>query len=217
MPDKRYIPPRHRPSGLRESRLIVIAAEGTHTEKAYFEELAVAYYNPRVHVEVLDHPTTASAPEHILALLDGFRKAYKIRPDYDELWLVVDVDRWGEEKLSNISALCLQKMYQFAVSNPCFEIWLLLHLRALDEYDEATLAEFRLNQKINDRTRLDRELVNLLGGYNKSEPEIPRFLPHIDIAITRAQQLDLYPDQRWPNDLGSRVYLLATRIIARQR
>lgn len=215
MPEKRHFPPRRRPSGLRDARLIVIAAEGTHTEKAYFEELAAAYHNSSVHVEVLDHPTTASAPEHILALLDGFLKANKIRPGYDELWLVVDVDRWGEEKLSNTAALCLQKTYQFAVSNPCFEIWLLLHLRSLDEYDEATLAEFRLNQKINDRTRLDRELVNLLGGYNKSKPD--RFLPHVEIAITRAQQLDLYPDHRWPHDLGSRVYLLAARVIARQR
>ena len=215
MPQRRFIPPRNRTTAVRDARLIIIAAEGTNTEKAYFDALAAEYFNPRVHVKVLDHLDLASAPEHVLTLLDGFRKEFRIRTDYDELWLVVDVDRWGEDKLSSIATMCVQKLYQFAVSNPCFEIWLLLHLRSLDDYDVVHLEEFRANRNVNDRTRLERELVALLGSYSKSHPEMSHFLPYVETAIARAQAIDLHPEQRWPNDLGSRVYRLAMRVISR--
>jgi len=42
MPLKRFIPPTRR-SGNRDAKLIIIAAEGTNTEKKYFDDLVDAY------------------------------------------------------------------------------------------------------------------------------------------------------------------------------
>jgi len=215
MPERRLIPPRIRRSGFRDARLIIVAAEGMHTEKRYFEDLAILYANPRVHVQVLDRLDTASDPQHVMELLDEFRKIFPFKKDFDELWLVIDVDRWKERNLSKVATLCSQKSYAMAVSNPCFEVWLLLHLKILSDYDEETLNEFKENQKTGDRTRLEIELVNLLGSYNKRDPDTTQLLPHINQAIAEARRLDTHPEHRWPNDLGTRVYRLAEEIIAK--
>lgn len=129
-------------------------------------------------------------------------------------WLVIDVDRWGDAKLAEIAQECHQKNYKLAVSNPCFELWLLLHLKSLNEYSEDVLEEFRENPKITqNRSRLDIELLEILGEYNKSNLVEKHFLPFVEQAIQRARDLDVNPSARWPNDLGSRVYLLAEKII----
>ncbi|HLF87980.1 MAG TPA: RloB family protein [Anaerolineales bacterium] len=218
MPSKRFVP-RTRRSGYRNPKLIIIASEGTHTEKKYFEDLAVSYAIPNLHVEVLDRLDSGSDPESVLKALDKFRSQYSLRLNYDELWLVIDVDRWPIKKLSEVSSLCAQKNYGYAVSNPCFELWLLLHLKALDEYPEEILQEFRENRRPNAkhaRTRMELELVTVLGSYSKSNPDTGQLLGNVPIAIERARALDINPEYRWPNDLGTRVYLIAEKIIAKR-
>jgi hypothetical protein len=217
MSPKRKFRPRTRRSGIRDPKLIIIATEGTKTEPTYFNDMASPqyFYNPRIHVEVLERVDTASAPEYVLRMLDEFCSQYKLKADVDELWLVIDTDRWGDAKLSTIGTLCHQKGYYMAVSTPCFEIWLLLHHRSLDDYSVETLDEFRENRRIGSRTRLELELVTLLGEYNKSSLRTEDFLPNIREAIERARALDVHPEHRWPNDLGSRVYLVVERIMER--
>ena len=46
----------------------------------------------------------------------------------DEAWLVVDKDQWTDEQLTQLHQWSLQQEnYGFALSNPKFEYWLLLH------------------------------------------------------------------------------------------
>jgi hypothetical protein len=214
MPEKRTFHPRTRRSGFRDARLVIIASEGTNTEKQYFDDLKSFYENPRVHVEALKRIDTASSPKRVLEQLDEFKTNYRLKSNYDELWLVIDVDRWGVDKLAEISRLVIQKHYFLAVSNPCFELWLLLHHRSLDEYNSEILIQFRENLKDGtNRTRLERELLAILGRYNKFNLATEDFLPNLQQAIERAQKSDTNPVERWPNDLGSRVYRLARRII----
>jgi len=67
----------------------------------------------------------------------------------------------------------------------------------------------QINKFIQNSNRdLEREIRNILGSYNKSNPDTSRFLPHIPKAIERARNLDLNPHDRWPNSIGTRVYLL---------
>lgn len=213
----RKFKPRSRLSGVRDAKLIVIASEGVKTEKQYFEGLASRYINSRVKVYVLEREDVmASSPERVIRELDSFEDEYPNLESDDEFWLVIDVDRWGDAKLAEIAQKCQQKNYNLAVSNPCFELWLLLHLRSLDEYSQETLNEFLENPRIGrERKRLGMELLKILGKYNKSNLNVDQFLPFVKQAIQRARELDTCPSDRWPNDLGSRVYLLAEKIIAR--
>ncbi|MGD8457874.1 MAG: RloB family protein [Anaerolineales bacterium] len=206
---------RKRKSNLRESKLIAIATEGYRTEVTYFNALSSPRYyrNPRIHVEVLERVTTDSSPEYVLQMLDEFKREFKIRT-YDELWMVIDYDRWGEKKISSIARLCEQKGYNLGLSKPCFELWLLLHLTSLDVYNDMQKEEFLRNQKVGNRSLLENEIVNLVGEYNRSRPNCDLFIPNIELAIERARNLDTNPEHRWPNELGTRVHLLAEKIIA---
>lgn len=213
---REFRPPSRR-SGFRDSKLIVIATEDTKAAPKYFQDMAspAFFYNPKIHVQVLDRVTTASAPTEILRQLDDFKRAYKLNKN-DELWIVVDVDNW-REKLSDIARLCRQKNnYFLAISNPCFELWLLLHIKSLENYTSEELNELVKNKKVNKtRSRLETELIKLLGAYNKSNLNSSQYLPHVHLAIERAKRLDTNPDHRWPNGPGSHIYKLAEKIIVR--
>lgn len=218
MPKKREFRPRERRSWIRDPKLIIIATEGSNTEPTYFKDMASPkyFYNPRIHVEVLEREGTKSAPEYVIAALNEFRERYRYEEGLDELWLVVDTDDWGDKKLADIATKCQQKGYEMAASNPCFELWLLLHVASLNEYSDETLDEFRENRRTGNRTRMERELVMLLGEFSKSSLKTEHFLPQVEDAITRARELDKHPEHRWPNELGSRVYLLAEKIMDRE-
>ena len=211
---KRKFRPRYRSSNVRDAKLIVIATEGTNTEKQYFEDMvSPAYYrNSKVHVTVLDRETTASSPEHIIKLLDKFKQEFRLNK-YDELWMVIDVDRWGDKKLSFIATQCVQKGYGLAVSNPSFELWLLLHIKSLEEHTQAELDEFLENRKIGYRTRLEQEIFTILGSFNKNNLDTSQFLPHVGDAIDRAREIDKDVEHRWPIGLGSRVFLIVEKIV----
>ncbi|MEM7534027.1 MAG: RloB family protein [Chloroflexota bacterium] len=208
--------PTRRKSHHRDAKLIIIATEGIHTERIYFEDLTSPdwFRNPHLQVEVLSNLERDSAPERVLAELDIYQQRYRLEQT-DELWMVIDVDRWGDRQLSAVARLCQQKGYLLAVSNPCFELWLLLHLKAMDAYTPQEQIALFENQKVTrNRTYLEQELVTILGSYNKSNPDTAAFLPFVEIAVERAELLDTQPDDRWPQTLGTRVYLLVKQLIA---
>ena len=122
---------RERREAFRDARLIVIASEGKDTERIYFKALAKEYSNPRVHVHILERSVDEqnnSSPEHVLKQLNDYKSQYELEAD-DELWLVVDKDRWTEAMLSRVATECSQEVaMHMALSNPCFELWLLLHI-----------------------------------------------------------------------------------------
>ena len=210
MPPKRDFN-RKRKSGFRDSRLLVIATEGEKTEKRYFENF-VTPASSRVNIEIIPNIDSQSSPLKVIRLLDEFRAKYRLKID-DELWLVIDVDRWGEEKLSDVARLSSQKDYYLAVSNPCFEFWLLLHKVNIDQYSETRCQELLENRRVSsNRNQLQQELLNLCGEYNGANLRTEDFIPYIDNAILRAESLDNPSVGRWPSGLGSRVYLLAKSI-----
>lgn len=128
---------RERREAFRDARLIVIASEGKDTERIYFKALAKEYTNPRVHVHILErheNEQNNSSPEHVLKQLNDYKGQYDLESD-DELWLVIDRDRWTDAMLSHVAKECAQDDYlHVALSNPCFELWLLLHLVDIIEY-----------------------------------------------------------------------------------
>jgi RloB-like protein len=217
MPERKF-KPRERKSGFRDARLIIIAAEGTQTEKKYFHDLALddKYRNPKVHVEVLSH-STDSSPAHIIRVLDEFRRTYSLRP-IDELWLVIDIDKWPVQMLSDILTQSRKSQYHIAVSNPCFEVWLLLHRASFDDYTDDELNELVENKRTNlaGRTRLEKELMKLCGSYTKENLDTSHYIPFVEIAVERAQATDTNPEHGWPNQIGTRVYLLVQSIINRR-
>lgn len=131
----------------------------------------------------------------------------------DELWMIIDRDQWNN--IAEISTLCKNEgNFYLALSNPCFEFWLLLHIKDLSEFKEQELNDIFENKKVsNTKTYLKRLLGELLiDGYNESKPKPDRFFPFIELAISRAKNLDSM-NEEYPTTLGSHVYKLVEKII----
>ena len=209
-----------RDSEYRDAKYIVIASEGSKTEPRYFEDLALdeRYRNPRVHVEVLtrdDGSESSSAPIHVISQLSEYEQDHDL-VEGDELWLVIDKDKWKESQIKEVAQLANQKGFHVADSNPAFEAWLLLHHRSLSSYSDEALQELKENRKERfraKRRRLEQELLDLLGSYDKSNLNSTHFLPYVETAINNAHCADSDPDSRWLNHIGSRVYKLVQSII----
>lgn len=177
---------------LRDTRLVIIATEGELTEKQYFS--LFERKSSRLQVKVLETTDGASAPKHVLQRLQQFKKDFNLLSG-DALWLVVDKDRWPNEQLSDVARRSQQMKFGLAVSNPCFELWLYLHQSS----PPAKMS------KMSSRD-LGKALSKLLGSYDKANIIPERFEPHVDKAIENAKALDVRPGERWPNQLGTRVY-----------
>jgi hypothetical protein len=175
----------------RDARLFIVATEGKETEKQYFG----MFGSSRIKVEVLSTgEDNKSAPNYILERLNIFKDKYDLNDD-DMLWLVIDVDRWGDKKLSEVCREAKQKGYHLAVSNPCFEVWLYLHLDDLNAEDR-TGGDF------------EKRIREILGSYNKSNLDLSKYQQTIHDAVNRAKQLHPNPSQNWPPSIGSHVYKL---------
>ncbi|MGE4585453.1 MAG: RloB family protein [Sphaerochaeta sp.] len=172
-----------------------IACEGRRTEYQYFKglmqfapELGIS---PAVEMIPLRHgPHTGSNPLHIYeetaALLAS---SGHYRSDLDHVSVIVDRDRhsFTAHQLEQMLILCKQAGYRLCISNPCFELWLLMHYSDLSEYDPLVLLE---NKRIGNRTQVERYLMEKLGGrYNKSRIHFLAFFrDRVPQAISNARR-----------------------------
>lgn len=109
-----------RREGVKSARLVVIAAEGRNTENIYFESMKVSLCASDVHVEVLHRDSNESSPENVYEQIRKFMSEYNIEDD-DQLWIVVDKDKWKDKMLSAVAQYCTQKrQFTFLCQQPMF-------------------------------------------------------------------------------------------------
>jgi hypothetical protein len=149
--------------------------------------------NPRVKVRVLQTKGGKSAPKHVLQRLVGYKREFQIGKK-DQLWLMIDVDRWPKKQLSSVATRARQSNFFLAASNPCFEVWLYLHRGDLTARPPISAEDIKM------------KLCKLLKGYDSSSLRVEQFEPYVDDAIRRAKALDQAPKDEWPQDNGTRVY-----------
>jgi hypothetical protein len=194
-----------------------LAYEGNLTEADYFEKLkeSARFNDEQIHLLSLKRKKgdTNSAPNHVFKKLKNEAKEEFNFKSPDELWMIIDRDEW--KGIDKISELCKEEGNFFlALSNPCFEFWLLLHIKDITDYSHEELNVIFENKKVNNtKTHLKQLLGTLLDeGYNESRPRSQRFFSNIDLAISRAKSLDNL-NEDYPSYLGSHVYKLVERII----
>ncbi|UII20733.1 RloB family protein [Fulvivirga ligni] len=206
-----------RPENKRSAKLIVIATEGRKTERIYFEALAENYDSTKVHVEVIEKLNDNSSPEVVLEQLNSFAAEYNLDNE-DELWMVIDRDyqSWEVEMIKSVAQICHQKKgYYLALSNPAFELWLLLHLVDCTELPQNEKDDLFGNAKVSkSKTYSKKMLSDLLRGFNEAKYNPDPLISNVDQAIQNAIKLDLSPKTRWPNYLGTRVYKLVQSILS---
>lgn len=181
----------------RDARLFVVACEGERREKDYFERLGQGSRRLKVRVLAPEPDRSLSAPKWVLDRLVYFIEKEGVNiATGDLVWLVMDVDRWKTEQLFDLAEICVQEGWGFALSNPCFEIWLLMHVKDIHESDSTSCQDFK------------KELgESHIGGYN-----LEKFLSLVPTAVARCQVLDDDLGNPIPKFKTSRVHLMVKEI-----
>jgi hypothetical protein len=164
---------------VRDASLIVIASEDTYAPKQYFARFATR----RLQFLVLETTDGQSSPLALVNRLDERRQTTEF-DEGDQFWLCLDQDHWAQsdhiQQITQAMRLCQTKGYGFAISNPCFELWILLHF-----YDKELPADIS-----SDGVRA--LLIECHGGYNKAKccGNLPFTSELVSQAIQRAKALD---------------------------
>lgn len=183
---------------LQAEKLYVLSYEGSLTEKKYFEDFrASPYFSASGLIELisLKRPKNrGSDPLSVKRLLKEAKEKYPFRST-DEFWLIVDRDHWEEMHHHDFIQLAQdchrEGNFFLAVSNPCFELWLLLHRKSLDEYADQEKDRIFSNAKVSTRKHyIDLALGEAIGKDYSKVPNPEDFLPFLPLAIARAKALD---------------------------
>lgn len=159
---------------------IVIGVEGKATETGYFHAVRQRL---RLSEKLVRIRSDGSSPLRVVQC--AVREAQNARVEHGshagaQVWAVFD----GEEHQVTVGQrhgwndaiqLAAANEVQLGVSNPCFELWLLLHLRD----QQAPL----------DRVAARRALAEELGGYEKSDAVEAKVRAGEEVAVARAEVL----------------------------
>ena len=181
---------------------IFIAAEGV-TEYLYFR--AIKQKLRAGYVDVLKS-TSKTSPKQVAKRI----KAYKpIKGDVrreDERWAVIDKEK---HNLSEEVPRELRKRLCFADSNPCFEMWLILHCKPLNRFRGLEgRAEVGGCDKVIELLKRQVE-----PNYDKTSYDVSCYVKRCENAIENSKLSDKQRHELWINFVGSRVYKLVESII----
>jgi hypothetical protein len=205
----------------RDVYLVFVATEDTHAAKQYLDALQQQGLVDRSRVEIVALPTRdgRSSLGALVDRLKAHRDALDTRLEQDEYWAVFDVDHQASPQnlrgFTEAVQVARSRGHRLAGSNPCFELWLLLHVSAdvtgipsaTDDRQAADLCE----QRLRDALLADGERAR---GYNKARIEAERFATteRVEAACERARALLPATPEPWPSRVGTHVHAVIERL-----
>jgi hypothetical protein len=167
--------------GSREpKKRVIVVCEGAKTEPDYLRQLSRLTKTALVQLEIVDSAHTAPkqlvevACDEVKSLAREAKRSRDKVARNDEVWCVFDVDQHPliPEALQQAEA----NGVHVALSNPCIELWFLLHFTDHTSYLERDAAR--------------RKLTTELGQYSKGAFDLRPFIGKYQEARDRAVRLD---------------------------
>src|SRR5579863_6447941 len=123
---------RRRPPKLQPRTRVLVLCEGEVTEPKYFQAFRHEHRSRLVEVELV---SDCGVPKTLVEYAverkkQAFREAKRYSDPflkYDEIWCVFDVD--AHPHLNEAKNQARDNGLNLAISNPCFELWVLLHFQ----------------------------------------------------------------------------------------
>ena len=158
--------------------LILCVCEGKKTEPQYLKAFTAYCRNPRVRLQVEPGPGVPRTLVDRAKLMkrDAERESKRQKDGwlaFDEVWCVFDVDE--HPRLDEARVMARDNGISLAVSNPSFELWLLLH--------------FRDDPGAQTRDTLLESLKAFIPDYDKNI-QFQHWENGYSQAVTRARTLD---------------------------
>ncbi len=204
----------------KTSKIIFLSCEGSVTEDAVFTA-------PKCRTQEQAKMLSKVRPKHLVERIDQFKAEKDDIEEYpeDEFWILTDVDQnWSnqvidpqntktyKEEWNDAIEACKEKGYHYAISNPFFEIWLLLHHDSPSEEDKSFAVSDHHSYEKTDhfRTRLselgaplkDKKHINSSNYSNEK----------IKTAVRRAEELHVDKTNLCPQYFATTVYLLLKKL-----
>ena len=174
----------------RTKPVILIVTEGEKSEPKYFEHFRTRQNN--VEVRVVPNSKNGGKTDY----LNLIRKASRICKDDDlspksgdSVWIVADGDvnyqaadaiKKKNEALTQARTTAEKEAYSLLISNPCFELWYLLHLR----YTTAHLPDYDAVKKALEQAGIK--------DYEKHNDLYEQLASETFEAIKRAKRLETH-------------------------
>ncbi|MFJ7422093.1 RloB family protein [Streptomyces uncialis] len=178
--------PLRRAGGSRsEHRRFLVYCEGECTEDQYFKGLRQELRSLPVTICIGgDHGEPKSLVRSAIKHKERAAESAADRhTPYDEVWCVVDVEAPRQHpSLDEAIALARKAGVRIALSNPCFELWILLHLKEVSAYQTSAALQSALEREAECGYTVQRkhlDYIELRG------PDSGRH----DLARERAQKL----------------------------
>lgn len=150
---------------------ILVVCGAKNTEPAYLRGLLASVDNRAVDVKI-----KICAQDPVSVVRHTATERDKAGDYYEQSWCVLDVDEFAH--LDRALRLAADKNVEVALSNPCFELWLLLHFR-----------DHRA--PVNGYRQAEKELVDHHPGYSKAARKLDfrRYRAGWPAAVERARKL----------------------------
>lgn len=185
-------PRRSRRLPRRRSRpLLLVVCGSERTEAQYFDGLRDSGVTRAIDIKIVCRP---KAPAQVVAYAHEYER--NARRDFDQVWCVFDVDDYD---LGEADRLAGRVGILLAMSNPCFELWLLLHHEDCRAYQA-------------DYHAVARRLRRYVAAYDKARLDFRDYRDGLADAITRAKGLDP-TGTRYETNPSSGMWRLVERIM----
>lgn len=165
---------------------ILIVTEGQKTEPHYFDEIKSTYKISSLNITI--NGDSRSSPGFVLKLAKELeKKESKQGSPFDKVFIVIDRDDHAcfDKTISEIAKM---KGDQFTAvpSVPCFEYWLLLHLKHTAKCYKSIVGNTAANQVLSEL-----KAFPLMVDYGKGSKGIfTKLLDKLEIAKKRATKIN---------------------------
>ncbi len=161
----------------RQKKIILVGAEGNNqTERNYL----MSFNSKQNEYRIIIADGIHTDPEGVVNDLVKSAKKSELDEDYGDMKVcLMDVDYLKNRKITLQKAIEISEKenVKLCLSNPCFEIWFLLHYR----YS---------TRQYSSNNEIVKELQQYIPDYKKSKDIFDTLWPNLDEAIKNAMKLE---------------------------
>lgn len=186
----------------RDANLYIIICEGEKREVDYFN-----FFNglsSKLKVHTYGNIDGRSSPNHVIKNASIQVDKYDLK-NGDEVWIILDTDHHIDQ-IPNVVKECKENNWFFAISNPCFEVWLYYHIK--EDLPNSIPA------KCSEWKRIVSDLIQ--GGFNSNRH--PTLLKDaIKNSKSNYKHDGFMPEIGSTNifELGEKIYSLTEKIVSK--
>ena len=184
--------------GLNPKSKYYIIPEGEKTEIQYFlgvrDNAREININSLIEVIPIENDDEELGQSHPLRKISNFNEdiennKFLYDKEIDKVCFVIDRDpqNFSEQQYKDFLQMCEKYNYKVYVSNPTFELFLLMHDDKILSMEKTKMLE---NRKVSNSKRFLEVKLSEIFGCNKKNINFDKFKPNIKKAINNEKQFE---------------------------